>query len=227
MKPLKGLKDPLESLLKSDRSNALKSRIGELLRAARQEEREKLLKRFVLERQSWNQTRKKDLSEMRRLRGEIKQRDAKISSLATHVEKTQTCMSRLQHDFKRTRESLDGEITTRLHNAKAMRELSRMSAPQYPAWLGLQSVSEVDPFEEVALDLLQRSKLEETGVIAQGSSCEVNLSALGTDVPVDTQFDYMGMISSATETASSAATTPTTKASEPVMDISIPEAFLN
>jgi hypothetical protein len=169
-------------------SASWKNRVGELIQAARQDERQKLVKRFVKERKTWEAVRREDRLKMLRLRKEMKQKDEKISWLTSNISQQETSLSTLKESVTNLENTLEAQANDRVQNARTMQEFARYRRPMYPQWLGFPEPVKaaepigVDPFQQVALEMFQQNKMEEQQkeIAFAGIECEPTSSAATT-----------------------------------------------
>jgi len=101
--------DCVENLLNTP-SAGWKARVKEIIQAARQDERQQMLKKFVRERKTWDNVRSKDKSTILRLQNDIKQKDRNISWLRATLNEREDYISKLKRNMAELEKHLEIEM---------------------------------------------------------------------------------------------------------------------
>jgi len=150
----------VENILKAP-SAAWKNRIKEVVQAARQDERQKMLKRFMREKKSWDTSRSSDRNTITSLQEDLKKKDISISWLKSCLSERDNQIIRLKQNVAALERHLEAEITTRVQNAESMKQILGGHKALYPGLLNFGATTGADPFHEVANDLLRQHKISE------------------------------------------------------------------
>eukprot|EP00465_Bigelowiella_longifila_P014989 CAMPEP_0185266098 /NCGR_PEP_ID=MMETSP1359-20130426/29926_1 /TAXON_ID=552665 /ORGANISM="Bigelowiella longifila, Strain CCMP242" /LENGTH=218 /DNA_ID=CAMNT_0027855745 /DNA_START=21 /DNA_END=677 /DNA_ORIENTATION=- len=148
----------VENILKAP-SVAWKARVKEIVQAARQDERQKMMKRFVQERKTWNSTCNTDKNTIHCLQNEIKSKDRRISWLQSSLNERENYIALLKKNVAELEKHLETEMNSRLRNAEGMKQLVGPHNAMYPGLLRFGEREGSDPFHEVAADLLRQHKI--------------------------------------------------------------------
>lgn len=210
--------EAVENMLKVP-SSMWKARIKEVVQAARQDERQKLLKRFVRERQKWEATRaeRKDIGE---LKEELKRRDIKLSWMQNALSERENMIRKLKEDKDDLERQLENDMNDRLQNAEAMKKLLlSYNTPVYP---GIRVVRkpETDPYKEVSMHLFEQHKILEQHELNN----EMELTE--TPVPNSPFSDSTQSTMSFNHDQSTSTSSPMSAIQENSMDTFLSESFL-
>ncbi|GAB5359214.1 hypothetical protein AAMO2058_000525100 [Amorphochlora amoebiformis] len=157
----------VETMLKKP-STSLRSRMKDVVQAARQEERQKLLLGFLRERKSWEAARREERNKIIRLQEELKKKDSSISLLKAALDKKETRLTQLKRDVQELERHLEDHMTSRVHNSRTMKKLVGRAPALYQGLLRFGNLPVgMDPFHEVAMNLLQEDKLNEQAKLNQ------------------------------------------------------------
>jgi len=154
----------LENVLEAP-SSAWKKRLSECVQAARQDERQILLKRFVRERKNWEASRREDRKNLQLLKEEIKKKDGSISWLKSIINEREDLISKLKEKNAELERHLECEMNSRIENAQIMKKLLRNQPSMYPGLLQFGKLQDMDPFREVSMDLLRQHKITEQAAL--------------------------------------------------------------
>lgn len=150
----------VENILKAP-SVAWKNRLKEVVQAARQDERQKMLKRFMKERKTWESSRREDLNKLQRLQEELKKKDENLSWLKSSLTKRDDLISKLEQKNAELERHLETELNARIQNAQSMRKLIGKHSALYPGLMSFGEARDMDPFHEVSMDLLRQHKIQQ------------------------------------------------------------------
>jgi len=103
----------VENILKAP-SVAWKARVKEIVQAARQDERQKMMKRFVQERKTWNSTCNTDKNTIHCLQNEIKNKDRRISWLQSSLNERENYIALLKKNVAELERHLETEMVKKL-----------------------------------------------------------------------------------------------------------------
>mmetsp|Transcript_18605 Transcript_18605/g.27847 ORF Transcript_18605/g.27847 Transcript_18605/m.27847 type:complete len:122 (-) Transcript_18605:471-836(-) len=101
--------DCVETLLKTP-SVTFKSRIKEIAQAARKDERQKLLNRFVREKKAWDAVRREEKAKVSRLQEELKVKDCSISWLKRSLNEKEDYITQLKNEVANLERHLESEM---------------------------------------------------------------------------------------------------------------------
>jgi len=165
----------VENILEAP-SASWNKRVKDVVQAARQDERQKMLKRFLSERQAWESSRREERKKLQVLQEELKKKDSCNSWLKSALSEREDLISKLKEKNAELERHLDIQLTARLENAQTMKKLLRNQPSMYP---GLMQFGrpDIDPFQEVSMDLLRQHKISEQ---AELNDLQDRLSANGS-----------------------------------------------
>jgi len=187
----------LENVLEGP-SAAWKKRVKECVQAARQDERQLMLKRFMRERKTWENSRREDRKNLQLLQEELKKKDGSIrycihkfyprtlrkieielpctSWLKSVINEREDLISKLKEKNAELERHLEDELNSRVENAQTMKKLLGNQPTMYPGLMQFGKL-DFDPFREVSMDLLRAHKIREQ---AEHNKAQDGMSATGT-----------------------------------------------
>mmetsp|Transcript_3479 Transcript_3479/g.6931 ORF Transcript_3479/g.6931 Transcript_3479/m.6931 type:complete len:212 (+) Transcript_3479:110-745(+) len=166
----------LENVLEAP-SAAWKTRMKECVQAARQDERQLMLKRIMRERKSWEASRREDRKSLQLLQEELKKKDGSISWLKAVITERENLISKLREKNAELERHLEDELNSRVENAQTMKKLLGNQPSMYPGLMNFGKLQDIDPFREVSMDLLRQHKIREQ---AELNKAQDGMSATGS-----------------------------------------------